>query len=194
MDATITLSPGLAAGSMNFLALLDLLARITGAVAWPIAILVIACWFREPIALTIRRLEHLKGFGVETSFKEGLEEAKEAAVAITPTTTSPQTSVDATHDAFRGQILASFVEIDKSLESLANRLRPQSDRGAGASQQVGRELLPPDELNLYRELRRLRNKAVNDRSFSPTSEAVQAYQELARRLIEAILSIGEGTA
>lgn len=197
MEAQITISPAIAAGSFNFAVFLDFIARFTDALAWPAAVVIIAFWLRHPVVRLMNdlKLKTIRGAGIEAEFENALEESAQKTAEITPSAEDIR-EVEAKPFAKvtdnRGRVIGKFAAVGKALEQLAKALKPGLEGGAGRLQQVGRDLLEPAQSEIYNNLRELRNRAAHVVEFNISDEQIQQYEHIAEKLIASINALAAG--
>lgn len=199
MEAQITISPAIAAGSFNFAVFLDFVSKLVDAMAWPAAFILAAYWLRHPVIRLISdlKVKTVRGAGIEAEFESTLEKAEHKTTEITPSADEvqgPSAGKIGKPDENRGRVLKKFAQIDKALENLARALKPEPDMGAGRAQQVGRELIEPSQMAIYKDLRLLRNQAANALEFDLSDELTAQYESVADRLIASINAVASGEA
>lgn len=180
---------------------LDGVAKILGSIAWPFAVVLISLWFKKELSDLLRRLKTFKAGGAEAAFAEGVAVAVDEFVwEAPPKEELPEVSAETFKEATenpRGTILAAWLKVDSAVHRLfyqANlnitSLRPSSTR-TRSSYQLMREiqkanLIDPNHIALFNDLRALRNQAAHDPDFNPPSEAVVQFVQLSEELTAAL--------
>jgi hypothetical protein len=178
-------------GAAHVSEFLDALAKLLAALAWPVAAVSIVLVLRTEIKDLLSRLKRGKWAGAEFEFAEDVRAAEEAAdIPRTPETQQlDAVAVEkATLDP-RGAILSAWLDVEAALNILVER----KNLGEGYTRITKRpttairlvqkaELLSPNHVNLFQDLRAMRNEAAHSTDFSPPADAVARYVRLAQEL------------
>jgi hypothetical protein len=169
---------------------LTFLAEIAKAVAWPGAVTAVALLFRLEIKALLGRVKKGKLGPAEFEFEQGVKELKAEIPKDLPALPAPESQEPSTLRAIvepRAVVLDAWLKVEESMNLLAMKHRvynalagPGSNYAATSLAKAG--VLEPWALNIYRDLRRLRNQATHDASFSPSLESVLAYLQTASEL------------
>lgn len=175
---------------------LDAIAKLLSSVAWPIAAVFIAFFFKKELAALLARLKKGKWGAAEFEFENYVREVDaEADIPRTPEaeSISPSAAARASEDP-RGAIVSAWIEVEDALFDLV-RVRQLSEPASSpkarssvwairAAQKA--QALDPTWVALFQDLRAMRNEAAHSADFSPTPEAVIKYVQLAKELTNAI--------
>jgi len=187
---------------------LSFLANIIGSLSWPIMILIFILLLRKPLSDLIPLIRTLKYKEFEIEFGRKLEEleaqADRAALpSISPTPTveglkglTPEAgyweAIERLADVSpRAAIAEAWRRVEWALEDYFMKLgleRPPSYQGmVRAMRGLGEgSKLPLAAMNLFQELRVLRNKAVHARDFDFDSQKAIEFARLAERVISTL--------
>lgn len=178
-------------GAAHVTELLDALAKLLAALAWPFAAVAIVMLLRTEIKDLLSRLKRGKVAGAEFEFAEYVRAAEEQANIPAAPETQPVDAIaikKATLDP-RGTILSAWLDVDAALNILVERKRLGegytriAKRPDTAIRLVQRaELLSPNYIGLFHDLRAMRNEAAHSTDFSPPADAVVRYVRLAQEL------------
>jgi len=175
--------------------LLEAIAKILSSIAWPIAAVFIAHYFKKELAILLARLKRLKAGAAEAEFADQLRETEEEveiertpdAQAVTPA------AIEGAAANPRGTILSAWLEVEAAIQWLhevKGLARPAVRPIRGVlplMREIQRaEILDFNYVALFHDLRSLRNNAVHDPDFNPPAESVVHYVQLARELTSAL--------
>lgn len=175
---------------------MEIFVQFVEALVWPITVIVIAFSFRPDLRAMLERLSHLKFHDLEASFEKRLRSAQDEIEKLPPTQITPSTGavtatgarpvISSTAISPRATILESWMEIERAITSLAERL-PITEPGRRTPYKLMRELkrlglVTSEAVAAYDELRTLRNEAAHAPSFAVTSEDASRYAALATDL------------
>lgn len=177
--------------------------KLLGSLAWPIAAVVIASYFKKELAGLLSRLRKGKWGNAEFEFEKYMQEV-EAEIDIPRDNDveniSPAAATSASTDP-RGTIVSSWIGIEDALFNLV-RARDldlsypggkQTRNSASAIRAVQKaELLNNNWIALFHDLRLLRNEAAHSADFSPPPGAVIKYVQLSKELVNAIHMAAQG--
>lgn len=169
--------------------LLTFIAELFKAGAWPVAAVSIALIFRKQIQALLVRLKKGKFGPAEFEFEEAVRELQQDAVELQLPAAS-QSSVPTLSQAAlepRAVVLQSWIEVESAIEALAKKHGLLTEGKSPSSSQLVRalknaEVLKPEYIALFSELRFLRNRAAHERDFNPSAESVQGFARLAKEL------------
>lgn len=166
---------------------LTFIAEIVKGVAWPTIALFALLVFRRELAALLGRLKKGKIGGAEFEFEDAVEELRAAA--------APENSrvevVPISLQNPRATILEAWLKVEDAARKLASAqgippsmasVRPPAL--IKAIEEKGG--LTTEQIELFRELRRLRNESAHSGDFSPSAESVVNYVSLAHGLAAAI--------
>lgn len=171
--------------------LLDSLARLLDAVAWPAAVFLIAWVLRDPLSELIRGLRRLryKDFGAEFGRKvqelefkadeadlpRGVEEAgPERLAAISP----------------RAAVTEAWRQVEVALRQFAQErgLRDRQSTWRIAQELTDQGVLSPSTMGLLDDMKTLRNEAVHAQELDLSPADALEYADLAQRVKYSVVS------
>ena len=181
---------------------MDLFGFILGlvqALAWPLTVLIVAALFRRQLAGIVGALTSLKFAGAEATFERKLEEAAEITKVIEPPDNAsdasvgvPNTLIDKAQVAPVGAIMEAWKAVEDTARelALASGVEPNNTEMRKyynlESVLAKGGLLPPAELETFRELRLLRNRAAHSRDDILSTDQAERYVDLADRLVKSM--------
>lgn len=159
---------------------MQFVAAIVGSLAWPGAAVILAVMLRKPLAKLLPQIKSLRYKDLHVDLSQQLEEVKVAVEgAVDQDGAQPQAlpEPDASQSVLslarldaRAAILTSWVDVERALRDLANRVGVKFDRTPMSVIGELHALDAIDELlfNSLRDLRRVRNEAAHfiDRNIS----------------------------
>jgi hypothetical protein len=170
---------------------LTFIVEILKATAWPLAALLIALVFRTELRKLLGRIRKGKVGPAEFEFEETVRvlstEAK--GLNLPPPAAPLALPKGVAHSAEpRATILQAWVEVEDALNHLAYAKAPDAQALPGSTYAAIRQLansgvIGPEYIALLNDLRSLRNQAVHELEFKPSSESVLGYVKLASDLI-----------
>lgn len=173
---------------------LQFIAALIQALAWPLAVLVLALLFRAEIRVLLGRMKKGKVGAAELEFEVAVRSLESesktlAAPAGASALTAPQVALLSTDP--RAAVIGAWLQVEDAVEQLlyaraAAVEEVPRNRGAQLRALTRQELLAPPHIALLNELRALRNQAVHEADFRPAPDAVTAYIKLANELLAAI--------
>jgi hypothetical protein len=166
---------------------LTFISDIVKALAWPIVSLVIAMVFRSELRALLHRIKKGKVGPAEFEFEETIAAIRDR-VGKTETR-SPEIDpaiVSLADRDPRSVILNSWLTIEAIVELIVAKQATQEERrdARSAALRVLHRLLrdKPEYVDMYNDLRMLRNQAVHDVDFSPRASSVIEYVSLTSEL------------
>ena len=182
---------------------LDFFANITASLAWPIVVLVIALKYRTHIVATLNNLKSVRFGGAEATFDRDLQQATEKAKALEPSSSEiEQANQDRTNELVKmsatspsGAIIEAWKDVEQAAREMVessglplNNLpsRPYYSLQVFLSKNA---LLPKAEIETFRELRMIRNRAAHPSEHDVTVDQARRYVLLADRLVDAIKTL-----
>lgn len=175
--------------------LIEELFKLMGNLAWPIAAVLIASYFKRELAALLARLKRGKWGDAEFEFENYVREVDaEADIPRAPgeDSISPAAASRASTDP-RGAIVSAWVEVEDALFSLVRSRNlslstPRQSRSTiSAIRAVQKaQALDSNWVALFHDLRTLRNEAAHSTDFSPPPDAVIKYVQLAKELVNAM--------
>lgn len=183
--------------------LLDFLANITGSMAWPGALLIIALLFRKEIVTLVQNIESVKVAGVEAKIRKGLQQVEEELKATEPVTEDVaklnseefKRLLTVAETSPTGAIIDAFKQVEELADELVRRelprLREYPDGRRMPTIALHKNLLslgviPRSEANTFQKLRELRNRAAHAFDSEITSETAKEYVRLADRFADVL--------
>lgn len=175
------------------LGLLDFIASLVSSLAWPLAVLVIAFFYRKQIDLILAKIKTLTWGGAAVDFTVNLDKAETVAAELADHTIDADTPVPAApsgrfHELLaispNAAILDTWAEIENEIRKLGKHhgLIESPSR----TNQIGVELvktgvLPVGVHYMLTEMRSMRNKAAHGALTTP-EDALRFYQLSQRTL------------
>lgn len=170
---------------------LTFIVEIFKAAAWPAVALAVALLFRHEIRTLLGRTRKGKVGPAEFEFEETVRAVATEAKGLNlpppgAPTTQPKLVVQSAEP--RAAILQAWVEVEDALNHLAYAQAPDADalprNSYAAMRQLARSgVVGPEYIALINDLRTLRNQAVHELEFKPSTESVLGYVKLANDLI-----------
>lgn len=168
---------------------LTFIAELVKATAWPVIVLIVVLVFRGELSALFGRLRKGKIGGAEFEFEDAVAELRADSVSIPEVRA---VDVAAVSDNPRTAVLEAWLRVEDCARTLAGAqgISPSLVAAARApvliKAIVEKNLLSPEQVQLFHDLRRLRNQVASVREFSPSSESVVSYISLANGLAAAI--------
>jgi len=188
--------------------LLDSLAKILASIAWPIAAVIVAYYFKQEIALLLGRLKRFKAGNSEAEFGDLLREAEATAdPAIQPDTPEePVKPADAEEAVIhpRGSVISAWIKVENALFRLYKTYTTTTSAHRGARKNMRpsdvmmlRELvnfgaLPLSLEQTFMTLRLMRAKAAHEEEFEASPEDVVGFINLAQQLVSTFEDAAKG--
>jgi hypothetical protein len=167
---------------------LTFIAELVKALAWPVAMLIIAIVFRSEFRGLLHRMKKGKVGPAEFEFEETIAalRVRVGKPELPAAPMDPALATQASQEP-RAVILNSWLDVQAVVETIvAAHATPEDRRDPrSASLRVLHRLLrdKPQYIDMYNDLRMLRNRAVHDVDFSPRPTSVVEYAELANELL-----------
>lgn len=179
----------------------DLIVRIFEAVAWPITILLITLIFREQLSRAVLGLSKLRFKGLELEFEKSLKDAEDKArglrlaspqdIRALPEAIEPTSAYARLLEIAAISPRASVTEAWRTIEFCTMELAKAHDiqvRGAIAGARVihnlvQKEIIDEGTLDLYANLRKMRNKAAHASEIDIDFEEAIRYVDLALSMV-----------
>jgi hypothetical protein len=184
-------------------AIIQSLTTLLSSLAWPAALIVIVHYLRREIAALLARLKRGKWGSAEFEFAERASEL-DAEIEIPVGAEGVAATPDATDGILanpRSAVLEAWLRVESALTGLiqARQLAPDYDRIAkrpltGIRLVQKAELLAPEYIALFNELRAMRNDAAHAPDFDPPREAVLKYVRFANSLTAELQRLATGVA
>jgi len=176
---------------------LTFVVEILKATAWPSASIVIALVFRRELRQLLLRLRKGKVGPAEFEFEERVASLEADSTAGTPTPSMLSTEVASlAHTDPRAAILDAWLRVEQAATMLAERkldLEPVLGRSPKLAVRVAahRRMIDARHLELFSELRSLRNRAIHEPDFRPSTESVVSFIGLSAELVSALNKAAE---
>lgn len=174
--------------------LLTFIAELVKASAWPIAIVLLALVFRANLAALLGRIRKGKFGEAELEFAETVKDVGRQS-PTPPALIAFRSSVLLTNNP-RTAILDAWQQVEDTTKRLALQLGlPEpyfTSRPTVLIREIAnRKALTQSQVDLFKDLRLLRNEAAQPTDFSPSIESALRYVQLADELQGVIeLAIG----
>lgn len=174
--------------------ILTFIVEIFKAAAWPLAAVAIAMLFRSELKSLVNRMKRGKVGYAEIEFEHGvrtLETNAKLAPDISQASVPAAATVALATSDPRAAIIQAWLEVEDAITNLAfSRSRSSEEvpsHTLGAIQQLVRlGVLSSEQISLIYELRSLRNQAVHDLEFNPSTESVLGFVKLASEVLNFI--------
>lgn len=176
---------------------LDWVAEMAGALAWPLAALVIALVFRRPLLALLARLDELSWGDKAARFAHKLDrlesESPPAAALPDGGDDAPEVALTGDHGRFlklldlspNAAVLDSWSRVEEALQGLAGAHALASADAAEAGRALQRRgVLPARTVGMIGEMRALRNAAAHNQDIS-VSDALR-FRNLAKGVLNEI--------
>ena len=178
------------------------IVEMVKAVAWPLVFGIVAFQLKDKITELLPRLRKLKHKDTELEFAEGVDrlvrQQESADNVVTSEIKEKHTFLLKLADISpRSAVLEAFREIEISSDKVISKI-PASHSAHGRGrisiqmhQQLERLSLSKVEINMFDELRMLRNKAAHDKDFNLHGMPVESYIYLSLNLANKIMTAGD---
>jgi hypothetical protein len=180
---------------------MELLVQLLIGIAWPIAVIWIAYFFKGELRLLLQRMSQFKYKDVEAKFEGGLAEAEAKAIAIEKSTPSlpPRPELTSKLEQLRrisdvsprAAILEAWVLVEEAAGKsgfVQGATIPRVNPHLFVEELVRLGKLPTGSDKLLDHMRRLRNQAAHLSDFSLNQDEADRYLQLAARMSELILN------
>lgn len=191
------------AGDAWWESVLTFLSSVIGSTAWPLALLILVLVFRKQIATILDKIKSVKWGDVEAVIERDIQEATTTASAIEP---APADIADENKGRFleltkmaRSSPTGAIVEAWKDIEEAGRDLAESSGIAVSSVPSrpyfslqallAGNKLIPRAEVETFRELRMIRNRAAHIKDDQVTVDQARQYVVLADRLVDALKAI-----
>ncbi|MED5548643.1 MAG: hypothetical protein VX529_04720 [Pseudomonadota bacterium] len=182
---------------------LGFIANLVDSLAWPVVVVALGFIFKAEARAVLRGLTSLSVGNTRATFEPGLQRAEATAASIESDSEAIRESGVRNIEALlttatlhpRAAILEAWILIEKAARSVAensglpldeNLARPYFSLQKFLAKN---ELLPKAEIDAFRELRLIRNKAAHSSDFDVSTDQAERYIRIANRLIESINTI-----
>ncbi|MFY7836680.1 MAG: hypothetical protein ACOVQ0_10405 [Novosphingobium sp.] len=166
---------------------------LVGALAWPLAALVIALVFRRPLLALLARLDELNWGDKSARFARRLDRLESEAPPAIAEPDGPGIALTGDHGRFiklldlspNAAVLDSWSRVEEALQGLALSHAVASTDAARASRALEqRGVLPSHTVGMISEMRALRNGAAHNQDIS-VSDALR-FRNLAKGVLNEI--------
>ncbi|WP_168281504.1 DUF4145 domain-containing protein [Rhizobium leguminosarum] len=168
---------------------LKLIFSFLGAVAWPIAAVIVVLIFREQLVTLVARVRQLSGpGGINATFDDELEKTREIAENSPVSTSDVGTATDevaaSLAQAFpEAAILQAYHAIEKRFRDISPE--KNASNSALLSALTDFQIISRDTKELFDQIRRTRNAAVHSARPITTGEALE-FQSLVKVFLDAL--------
>ena len=177
---------------------LTFVVEMTKALAWPIAAVTLGAVFRTELRALLGKLKKGKVGPAEFEFEQAVAAIKHEAPQATdqsgPSVTPAAVQLAATDP--RAAILGSWLQVQAEVDRIVSEAPLEWTRGqpGSTSLRVLHRVLKdkPEYIDMYNDLRQLRNQAVHEASFAPRPESVVDYISLSKNLLSVLQSARPG--
>lgn len=156
------------------------------ALAWPLAIVVVAMLFRRQLMSLLAAIKKGKFGPAEFEFERQIGYIE--ATAQLPAAPSPVDAFQSATDDPRGAILTAWLKVEDRIIRLGTTHRltegPRRSPNRAYDDVIRSGLLSESSLKVLKGLRWLRNEAAHAADFAPTVDAVVSYMRLAADLTQ----------
>lgn len=178
---------------------LSFVSSVIGAVAWPVAAVVIAFAFRSELRALVPLLRKLKAGPIEAEFERDVKAIEQEAGSIVAV--KPPEELEGRQEMLRelarvnprSAILEAWLGVESAVRKAALQRTGGSPPPDVSSplrtmrELVQNEIVTSGDAALFHDLRGLRNQAVHIQDFNPSYESALEYVKLAS-LLEARLT------
>jgi len=173
---------------------LTFIVELLKATAWPFATVGIALLFHEQLTALLKRIKKGKVGPAEFEFEEAIKALKEEAAEVVqapPAIGVGAPTVKLVSSDPRAAVLSAWLQVEAAATNLAVSRQLVEPRSARNPTTVIRAIeksgaIQQQYIPLLNELRHLRNQAVHDTDFSPSTESVLSYVQLAEEIANAM--------
>lgn len=165
---------------------------MTKALAWPIAALTLGAVFRTELRSLLSKLKKGKVGPAEFEFEQIVAALKQDSPKIqgeVDASVPPAVVQLATSDP-RAAIIGAWLEVQSEVDRLVSEAPTEWTRGqpGSVSLRVLHRVLKdrPNYIDMYNDLRQLRNQSVHEPGFAPRSESVVDYIGLSKELLNVL--------
>ncbi len=169
--------------------------ELVKSLSWPLTLLIVVMILRKPIIELPSLIKKLKIKDVEIEFDKKVEELKEEALKQLPVIEQDETRlrrnrflIDLAQVSPRSAILESWIELENtSLKSLKEKELENVSLSSLSPLQLGdllikSDILDENKMNIYHQLRNLRNAAVHATDLKVTPLVAVEYLNMANLL------------
>lgn len=177
---------------------LTFIAEVVKALAWPVAAVVLGLLFRGEIRALLAKLKKGKVGPAEFEFEQAVAALKQEVPtpSSSPVPALSSASIELARSEPRAAILNAWLEVQAETERLvagSPEIVARSDSGSVTLRVLHHWLKTrPEYIDMYNELKHLRNQAINEVAFNPRLDSVLNYIELSKRLVEVLGSLKPG--
>ncbi len=178
---------------------LTFITKMTEALAWPVAGIVILVILRKHVAALVPHLRRVKAGPLEAEFERELQELR-AAAEVKPAAVAVQSTLSTREQVLfqlaeinpRSAILEAWQHVEvaarkRVLELGLHENGPERRPILDAYRSLAKaKVLSMEGLALFNDLRSLRNQAAHVEEFNPTKVAAVDYVNLCKQLVSQI--------
>ena len=185
------------------------IAALVASLAWPVSAVGITIFLRRPLIGLLERTQSAEGFGAKFTFGKQLEETREkvedfreaqlitdqgdnqppALPAPLPNPALVQLSDELASTSATGSIIASWIELERGLQAIAefNQL-DWDERNFISNIRMFRTMdyLPDTLYEAVLTLRRIRNEAAHVRGEPPTLKDAESFRSTVRDILDTV--------
>jgi hypothetical protein len=177
---------------------LTFIVELVKALAWPTAALVLGLGFRSEIRELLSKMKKGKVGPAEFEFEQAVAAIKLDAPPSTGSTVPlSEVAIELAVSEPRAAILNAWLEVQSEVDRLSQISASEfsgSNVGSVSLRVLHRELRhKPEYIDMYNDLKSLRNQAVHDITFRPRPESVLNYIELSKRLVAVLRALPSET-
>lgn len=181
---------------------MQFIVELVKPLAWPVAVIATVVLLRKEIKSLLSLLRKLKAGPLEAEFDREVKELRaEAEVELPPTPTPTPAAAERSSSQRqklnqltqvnpRSAIIEAWLGVEFAAQRALGRAdkapRPNASPMALFRDLAKSQLLDPELLALFQDLRALRNQAVHVSDFHPSQEAALNYIDLALRIQSAL--------
>lgn len=169
---------------------LDSIARLLDAVVWPVALLLVVWWLREPLAELIQGLKRFRSRWFDAEFGRRLQEMEtKADRAQLPGFEEEANPERLAAISPRAAITEAWRNVEIALrEQARQRGYPEGENVWRVSERLAEEgVISPSTRDLLSDMRHLRNEAVHADEIALNSAEALEYSDLAERIRNSVL-------
>lgn len=185
----------------NTVTWLNFIVQMTNALAWPVFVLLVMLVFRKQLVTAAQQLRSIRfPDGTEAKFGAQLKTAEETSKDLEPA--SPEIAsanderlkklLEMAEFSPTGAIVEAWKDVEFSARNYAEAseipMKSNKDRPYFSLQKIleQNELLPKAEIQTFRQLRMLRNRAAHSTDAEINAGQAAAYVRVSDRLVDAI--------
>ncbi|OGU66552.1 MAG: hypothetical protein A2499_17105 [Stygiobacter sp. RIFOXYC12_FULL_38_8] len=187
---------------------MEIIVKLIESLAWPVTVLIIVFIFRKELTKVVSRLSNLKYKDFEAQFNNDLAniEKKTSQLSIKSSGSlkisgSAEIVFNSNYDRLleiaklspRAAIMSAWFEVENAIYSLnketVNQQAPSFKQSQIISELVNKNVLAETVIDIFRDLKQLRNQAVHYPEFALTQKEAEKYIDLALKLSSELLRV-----